>query len=77
MGGSEKERKKKKRYAIMTSIGNSSCSHMCVRLGTFCREIITHLSTLIQHKCNMLAVEKYTSKLFQRSHTNGPNSHLK
>lgn len=36
----------------------------------------TNLSTDIQHKCNMLAVEKYTSKLFQRSHTNGPNSHL-
>lgn len=38
---------------------------------------LTYLSTDIQHKCSMLAVEKYTSKLFQTSHINGPNNHLK
>lgn len=38
---------------------------------------ITHLSTDIQHKCRMLAVEKYTSKLFHTSHINGVNNHLK
>lgn len=36
-----------------------------------------YLSTDMQHKCNILAVEKYTSKLFQTSHINGPKSHLK
>lgn len=30
----------------------------------------------MQHKCKMLVVEKYTSKLFHRSHMVEPNSHL-
>lgn len=30
----------------------------------------------MQHKCKILAVEKYTSKLFQTSHMNRPNSHF-
>jgi len=32
--------------------------------------LIIYLSTDMQHKCKMLAVEKYTSKLFHRSHRN-------
>lgn len=36
----------------------------------------TYLSTEMQHRCNMLAVEKYTSKLFHKSQKNCPNSHL-
>lgn len=38
--------------------------------------VSTHLSTDMQHRCNILAVEKYTSKLFQTSHMKGPKSHL-
>ncbi|KAL1403254.1 hypothetical protein pipiens_019446, partial [Culex pipiens pipiens] len=30
----------------------------------------------MQQRCRMLAVEKYTSKLFHTSHMNGPNNHL-
>lgn len=39
------------------------------------KNLFAYLSTEIQQRCNMLAVEKYTSKLFQRSHKNRPNSH--
>lgn len=34
----------------------------------------THLSTEMQHKCRMLAVEKYTSRLLYTLHMNVPNS---
>lgn len=37
---------------------------------------VDNLSTEMQHRCNMLAVEKYTSKLFQTSHMKRPKSHF-
>lgn len=46
-----------------------------ILLGSSGRSL-SNLSTDMQHKCNMLAVEKYTSKLFHTSHMNGPNSHF-
>lgn len=30
----------------------------------------------MQHKCKILVVEKYTSKLFHKSHIVDPNNHL-
>lgn len=30
----------------------------------------------MQHKCKMLVVEKYTSKLFHKSHIVDPNTHF-
>jgi hypothetical protein len=35
----------------------------------------TYLSTDMQHKWSILAVEKYTSKLFHTLHMNRPNNH--
>jgi len=39
-------------------------------------QVWDYLSTDMQHKCIMLAVEKYTSKLFHMSHMRDPNIHL-
>lgn len=36
----------------------------------------THLSTEMQHKCKILAVEKYTSRLFHTLHMKAPKSHF-
>lgn len=38
--------------------------------------LYTYLSTLMQHRCKIEAVEKYTSKEFHTSHIKYPNNHL-
>ena len=44
--------------------------------GFWGKIVYQYLSTDIQHKCKMLAVEKYTSNEFHASHIVVPNIHF-
>lgn len=60
----------------ITGLGSAGIATSSDIMRACCGVWIPYLSTEMQQRCKILAVEKYTSKLFHRSHTNCPNSHL-